>query len=134
MIGLGEFAADLVEVSRDLRRLEQLLADARQTRFVTVTRAAELPRAETLRLLRELRRLGIAAPVTIVNGVRSPGCARCDRAARTERRQLRALGSGARAGARRAPAMVLAPLVAPPPLGPEALTRWSRGFTVEPAA
>ena len=138
VIGLGEFAADLVEVSRDLRRLQQLLADARQTRFVTVTRAAELPRAETLRLLSELRRLHIAAPVTIVNGVRRRGCPRCDRAARIDARQLRELGAGLRTVARRAtPAatsVVLAPLVAPPPLGPEALTRWSGGFTVEPAA
>ena len=54
-VGLGDLAAELVELSRSLKRLEALLRDPARARFVAVTRAAELPRRETVRLLRSLR-------------------------------------------------------------------------------
>ncbi len=42
-VGLGDTAAELVELSRSLKRLIALLRDPERTRFVAVTRAAELP-------------------------------------------------------------------------------------------
>ena len=47
----GQLAAELVEVSKSIRELIALLRDATTTRFIVVTRAAELPRRETERLL-----------------------------------------------------------------------------------
>jgi arsenite-transporting ATPase len=79
--GLGSLASELVEMSRGLRRLGELLRDPAATGFVVVTRAAELPRRESVRLLGELGRLGIAVPAVIVDAVTPPGCLRCDRMA-----------------------------------------------------
>ena len=47
----GQLAAELVELSKSIRELIALLRDATTTRFIVVTRAAELPRLETERLL-----------------------------------------------------------------------------------
>ncbi len=58
----GLLAAEIVELSRSVRGLQALLRDRRQTRFIVVTRASALPRAETERLLRSLRRPRLAAP------------------------------------------------------------------------
>ena len=57
-VGLGDLAAGLVELSRNLKRFQELLRDPARCRFVVVTRAAELPRRETARLLRSLRGSG----------------------------------------------------------------------------
>ena len=73
-VGLGDLARELVELSRSLKRLEALLRDPARARFVAVTRAAELPRRETVRLLRSLRGLGIAVPAVVVNAVPPAGC------------------------------------------------------------
>jgi len=69
------------ESARELRELSALLRDPARTRFVPVARAAELPRAETARLLRALRRMGIPPGPLLVNARTVPGCARCGRAA-----------------------------------------------------
>jgi len=103
-VGLGELAAELVELSRSLKRLDALLRDPERARFVAVTRAAELPRRETVRLLEALRKLAIAVPAVIVNAV-SPGHAgrlafgRCD--------------------------IIKAPAVYPPPRGVRRLAKWA---------
>ena len=81
VVGLGELAAELVATARRLRALRALLADPARARVVAVTRAAELPRRETERLLARLRRLGH----------RGAGRAR----QRADRRDLRALPAGA---------------------------------------
>ncbi|MCU1385568.1 MAG: Arsenical pump-driving ATPase, partial [Acidobacteria bacterium] len=75
----GQLAAELVEVSKSIRDLIALLRDATTTRFVVVTRAAELPRRETIRLLARLRRLHLSAPAIVVNArTLAPGrCAHC---------------------------------------------------------
>ena len=59
--------------------LVALLRDDATTRFIVVTRADELPRRETERLLRRLRRLQLSAPAIVVNArTLTPGrCARC---------------------------------------------------------
>ena len=58
----GQLAAELVEVSKSIRDLIALLRDAATTRFIVVTRAADLPRRETERLLVRLRRLHLRRP------------------------------------------------------------------------
>ncbi len=53
----GRLAAEIVELSRSIRELQLMLRDHVRTGFVVVTRAAELPRVETTRLLTRLHRL-----------------------------------------------------------------------------
>jgi arsenite/tail-anchored protein-transporting ATPase len=124
----GRLAADLVDVSKSIRELQSLLGDATQTRFMLVTRAAEVPRRESARLLRRLRRLHLAVPAIIVNALTlAPGrCAWCRATAAAEHRELAALE---RVCGRRC-AIIQTPLAAPPPRGVEALDEWARTFTV----
>ena len=120
--GLGPLASELVEMSRGLRRLGELLRDPARTGFVVVTRAAELPRRESLRLLAALGRLGIAVPAVIVDAVTPPGCPRCDRIARVQEREIRRLEDGVRKPC----AIIVAPAMVPPPRGVRALKAWGR--------
>ena len=122
MIGLGDLARSLTQAARDLRELQDLLRDPHRTLFMPVTRAAELPRVETERLLAALRRLRIATGPVLVNALTPPGCARCKRAAAAEDVQLTALR-------RRTPAMLGAPAVVPAPRGIRALLAFSRTWT-----
>jgi arsenite-transporting ATPase len=119
VIGLGDLARTLTTTARELRELQDLLRDPARTLFVPVTRAAALPRMETERLLRALRRLGIAAGPVLVNALTPPGCARCERVAAAEAREIEALR-------RRTPAMLAAPAVAPPPRGARQLLAFGR--------
>jgi arsenite-transporting ATPase len=133
VIGLGDFATDLVEISRDLRRLGDVLRDPAQTRFVAVTRPAELPRRETVRLLAGIRRLGLTVPAVVVNavvenaGFNGKACRRCAAKTRIEEREIAAL-AGATAGGRRRARLVIAPAVAPPPTGVGALEAWGASW------
>ena len=122
MIGLGDLARTLTATSKELRELRDLLRDPARTLFVPVTRAAALPRAETERLLRALRKLRISAGPVLVNALTPPGCARCGRVAGAEAREAAALR-------RRTPAMLVAPAVAPPPRGTRALLAFGRTWT-----
>jgi arsenite/tail-anchored protein-transporting ATPase len=122
IIGLGDLARTLTGAARDLRQLQELLRDPERTLFVPVTRAEELPRVETGRLLAALRRLGIATGPILVNALTPPGCARCRKAAAAERVQVAALR-------RRTPAMLGAPAVVPAPRGVRALLAFSRTWT-----
>jgi anion-transporting ArsA/GET3 family ATPase len=111
-VGLGDLARELVDLSRGLKRLEALLRDPARTRFVAVTRAAELPRRETVRLLGSLEKLGIAVPAVVVNAVPpdgSPGKAR------------RPQGFGRCA-------IIRAPVEIPPPRGVARLAAWARSW------
>jgi len=126
VVGLGELASDLLEVARDLRELAALLRDPARTRVVAVTRPAALPRLETARLLRGLRRLGIAVGAVLVNTVTPTGCERCRRAAAAEAREIAALSAAVRSAAGRRYAMISAPIEAPPPRGVTGLARWLR--------
>jgi arsenite-transporting ATPase len=116
----GPLAAELVDVSKSIRELQALLRDATQTRFIVVTRAAEVPRRETERLLTRLRRLRLSTPAVVVNALTmAPArCARCRAIAAAERRELAALRLP------RGCAIIRTPLSAPPPRGVEALERW----------
>ena len=107
----GQLAAELVDVSKSIRELQLLLHDATQTRFIVVTRAAEVPRRETERLLTRLRRLHLSTPAVIFNALTmAPGrCARCRATAAVERREVAALRTP------RGCAIIRTPLSAPPP-------------------
>jgi arsenite-transporting ATPase len=122
----GRLAAELVELSKAVRRLHDQLRDPGHTRFVAVTRAAEVPRRETVRLMSRLRRLGITVSVLIVNArTLAPGaCPRCRSIDRLERRELAALAPPGRA--RGECAIIQTPLAVPPPRGVAALDRWAR--------
>ena len=122
--GLGHLAKDLTDTARELREFEQLLHDPGRARFVAVTRAAQLPRLETARLLAALRRLRVAAPAVLVNALTPPGCPRCRRAAAAEARELGLLRK-----ARGGWAMLGAPAVAPGPRGAGALREFGRSWT-----
>jgi arsenite-transporting ATPase len=119
----GRLAAELVELSKSIRELQALMRDPKRTRFIAVTRAAAVPRAETSRLFAQLRRLRLSAPALVVNAVtQAPACAWCRATATAERRELDALRRmcGPRC------AMIEAPLVAPPPQGVAQLNAWAR--------
>ncbi len=125
-VGLGDLAAGLVELSRSLKRLQALLRDAACARFVAVTRAAELPRRETVRLLRSLGKLGIAVPAVIVNAVPLDGCARCGGGQADPRIGMAALQrSLSRLRSGRC-AIMKAPAAFPPPRGVRRLADWVR--------
>ena len=123
----GQLAAELVDLSRSIRGLQELLRNPRDTRFVVVTRAAAVPRIETGRLLARLRRLRLSAPAVVVNAMTlGPGrCPRCRAIAAAERRELELLRAR-----RRQCAIIQTPLAAPPPRGSGALDRWSRAWSV----
>jgi arsenite-transporting ATPase len=122
VIGLGDMAETLTRTARELRELSALLRDPARTRFVPVARAAELPRAETARLLRALRRMGIPFGPLLVNARTVPGCSRCRRAAGREALQVAALR-------RLSPAMLEAPALPEPPRGAQALRQFAGTWT-----
>ena len=125
----GQLAADLVELSKSIRELRARLREPGETRFVVVTRAAALPRIETARLVRRLRRLHLAVPAVIVNALTlAPGrCARCRATHAAEQRELVVLTRQLPGRARCV--IIQTPLAAPPPRGPAALDRWARSWT-----
>ena len=128
VVGLGEVAGELLATARRLRELRALLGDAARARVVVVTRAAELPRQETGRLLVRLDRMALAVPAVLVNALTPEGCARCRRARRAERRTLGALTRGAR---RRRWRMISTPALTPPPREVAGLERWARTWELE---
>ena len=85
-----QLASELVDLSKMIRALQDLMRDHDATRFIVVTRAAEVPRLETERLLHRLRRLNLATPAIVVNALTlAPWrCSRCSATAKAERRQL----------------------------------------------
>jgi anion-transporting ArsA/GET3 family ATPase len=128
---LGELGGMLVRLSKGLRGLRDLLADPQRTVFIGVSRAAALPRLETVRLLERLAALGIPVPAVIANAVGRGTCARCRRMGAAETRELAALG---RALERRVPRrLVIAPGVVPAPRGAAAVASWSRSWREAPA-
>ena len=131
----GQLAQELVAVAKSIRELQALLRDTTQTRFITVTRAAEGPRFETERLLKRLRHLQVSTPAVVVNALTvSPGrCVRCRVVASGERRSLAALRRTLQRSGRRSGqcAIIQAPLVTPPPTGVVALEKWAGLWKLE---
>ena len=125
IVGAGSLGQLLLTLSRRISALRAMLADRQAAQFVVVTRAAALPRVETVRLLRALSRFGIQVPMVVVNAVGRGTCAACRRGAAGEDREVESLRRGLAGASVRAP-IVLAPAEVPPPAGPVALDRWSR--------
>jgi arsenite-transporting ATPase len=128
VLGLGELASDLLAFAKGARALDELLRDESRTRFVVVTRAAELPRRETARLVASLARVRIPCPALVVDAVAAGTCDRCRAAATREAVEIAALEHLARnpgSSRRRARAILLAPAVYPPPRGIASLARWA---------
>ncbi len=122
--GVGELGPALVELSRGLGRLRGLIADRNNTSFIVVTRAAALPRAETIDLVAALKRLDIHVPAVVINAVGRGTCRRCKSEARIERRHITALHREIP----RSATIVIAPAELPPPHGAKALRRWARSI------
>ena len=130
--GLGDLGALLLKLSRGLGTLRELLVDPARTHFVVVTRAAALPRAESVRLMKRLDALGIHVPAVIVNAVGRGSCAACRKVAAAEQREISALR---RAVTRRASRrLVCAATEIPPPRGAKELRAWRRTGWHEPRA
>ena len=121
----GHLAEELVALSRSIRQLSTLLRDPTSTRFLVVTRAADVARLETERLSARLRTFGLAVPAVVVNALTfAPGaCPRCQRSAAAERTALKAIRRSC--ARRRGCAIIQTPLIAPPPSGAAALERWA---------
>jgi arsenite-transporting ATPase len=129
VIGLGQLGTDLVDISRELRQLQALLTDRRRARLVVVTRAAELSRLETHRLVVGVNALDIGISATVVNALTPAACGRCVRIHNREQRTVEALRKDLRRLVTPRCAIIGAPIVAPPPRGAEALRQWQRAWT-----
>ena len=129
VIGLGQLGTDLVDVSRELRQLQALLTDRRLARLVVVTRAAELSRLETRRLVTGVNALNIGISATVVNALTPAACDRCLRIHNREQRTVGMLRKDLRRLEAPRCAIIGAPIVVPPPRGAEALRRWQRAWT-----
>ena len=123
--GLGDLGALLLKLSRGLSTLRELLADPARTHFVVVTRAAALPRAESVRLVKRLSELGISVPEVLVNAVGRGTCAACRKANAAERREIAALRRSMLSGTP-ARGLMLTGTQVPPPRGARALRQWRR--------
>ena len=130
----GQFAAELVEMSGAIRLLREFLRDPKRSRFLIVTRPAEVPGAETERLARRLRRLHLGVAAVVANAVTlaPEPCRWCRAIAAAERTHLRLLERRVR-GRRGGCAIIQTPLSAPPPRGASALAQWGAGWIVDVA-
>jgi arsenite-transporting ATPase len=122
VVGAGELGRVLLQLAQGLGRLRRRLGDAERTRFVVVTRAAALPRAEAVRLLTRLRGAGIHVPAVVVNANGAGTCRRCRHDSLSQTREIARLRSALpRTMAR---TLVSAPAELPPPHGIARLGRW----------
>jgi arsenite/tail-anchored protein-transporting ATPase len=135
VVGLGDLGAVLLRLSQGLGRLRALMADPARARFIAVTRAAMLPRAETMRLLSRLDGAGISAPAVIVNAAGAGTCTRCRADRVREGREIAALRRGLRQGPTLRQ-LIVTPARLPSPHGLAGLSQWwEEGRTTsEPAA
>jgi arsenite-transporting ATPase len=116
IVGAGSLAALLVQLSKRLRGLQDVLADPGRTRFVVVTRPAALPAEESRDLVAALERLGIAVGAVVVNAAGRGTCRACRAIARAQAAEIRRLPGKH--------AIIVAPAEVPPPHGVTALGAW----------
>jgi arsenite-transporting ATPase len=123
---MGALGEEVVRLSRGVRQVQTLFRDPALTRVVVATRAAELPRLETIRLLEALERLSIRPTGIVVNALTPmrTRCPRCRAARATEAAEIAALARSGRD-------IIVAPLALPPPRGVARLTTWMRRWTGE---
>jgi arsenite/tail-anchored protein-transporting ATPase len=125
IVGAGTLASLLVQLSKRLRGLQDILTDPAQTRFAVVTRAAALPAGESESLIESLRSLGIAVQAVVVNAVGAGTCPRCRAASQAESKEIARLRRTATGGRY---AIIEAPAEVPPPHGAGALTAWGTAW------
>jgi arsenite-transporting ATPase len=125
VIAAGALGSTLLRLSQAIGRLRVLLSDGERARFITVTRAAALPRAETGRLLRRLEALDIPSPLVIVNAAGAGDCRRCRRVRRVQAREIAAVQ---RTVGRVRRDVIVAAGETPPPAGTKALRAWQAGW------
>ena len=121
---LGDLGAMLLNLSRGIRRLRELLSNEERSSFVLVTRAAALPRLESVRLAERLGQLRIHLAAVVVNAVGRGTCARCRKSASAESTEIERIRRSL-AGTRKR-LLILAATEVPPPFRAPALIRWSR--------
>ena len=121
--GLGELGVSLLNLSKGVGRLRQLLADGNESAFIVVTRAAALPRLESARLITRLSTLGVHVPAIVVNAVGRGSCDRCRSNSMAEQREVTAMRKGIGWTPNRQVIATAAQI--PPPHGVAALRRWS---------
>ncbi len=123
----GRLAVELIGLSKSIRELQDRVRDRTATRFIVVTRAADVPRRETERLLDRLRRLHLAMPAIVINA-RTMAAGRCPRCRATMAGELEEQAALQARCARKGERCVIiqTPLAAPPPRGVAALDRWAR--------
>jgi anion-transporting ArsA/GET3 family ATPase len=126
IVGAGTLASLLVQLSKRLRALQDILADAVQTRFVVVTRAAALPAAESTALIAALESLGIAVQAVVVNAVGAGSCANCQALSRAQADEISRLRADHGTSGRYA--IIETPAEMPPPHGAAALAAWGLGW------
>jgi arsenite-transporting ATPase len=122
IVGAGTLAALLVQLSKRLRGLQEILANPAHARFVIVTRAAAVPAAESEHLMASLGGLGIAVGAVIVNAVGGGQCRRCRATARAQSHEIALLRRTVLAAG--GYAIIEAPAEVPPPHGAAALLDW----------
>ena len=123
VVGAGTLAELLVQLSKRLRALQEMLSDAARVRFFVVARAAVLPVQEAIDLMSALDALRIPIGGVIVNALGAPPCCHSAKGSQAERIQLGRLTRAA--GGRRRCAIIGAPAEMPPPHGAAALSDWA---------
>jgi arsenite-transporting ATPase len=127
--GIGELGTELLQMSQGLGRLRTLLADPSRAAFIAVTRAAALPVAETVRLVKQLKALDVHVPAVVVNAFGAGTCRDCAIAVREQRRALASIRHSLRRRASRS--IVVTPALMPPPHGPSALLEWRSTWALD---
>ena len=122
VVGAGSLASLLVRLSRQLRGLQDILADPSRSRFVIVTRGARVPIDETLALIGALRPIGLAVDTVIVNAAGAGACTRCEAMRGAQRAATVRLRRCGAASTRYA--IIEAPAEIPPPHGAARLRSW----------
>jgi arsenite-transporting ATPase len=107
--GLGETARELLDFSKNLRAVDALLRDSARCALVLVTLDEPVVRAETERLAHEVRARGVSISGVVLNRATTP----------------------AALPAAEAPVHLQAPAVQPPPVGVDALRRWSDSWVTQ---
>jgi len=125
LVRAGGLAELLVQLSKRLRGLQEILTDASRTRVVVVTRAAALPVAESEDLIEALDALHIPVGAVIVNAIGAGDCGRCERLVRSQSAELERLRRALRS---KRYAIIGAPAEIPPPHGTAALADWGAAW------
>jgi arsenite-transporting ATPase len=125
IIGAGALAELLVQLSKRLRALQEILSDGARARFFVVARAAALPAQEAIGLMAALDALQIPMGGVIVNALGAPACSRPVTRSREHAQLVRLTRA---AGRRRRCAIIGAPAEMPPPHGAAALSDWARAW------